>query len=343
MTRLPRRKTVPRRPPAAAEPLVPLRRVPGIAGPQRTELRRIRPSEVEQALALILADDADSTQPIEQRVQQFKQLAIRQRYDLTKQIIVSHCEQLVYACLYVPNPGRTAFVFAAAPPKTAPASPELSALSVKALQSLASWAFRQNCNLLQLLLEPDDSARKDLCLMADFKWLTDLIYMVGPAKSTTPDVSTPPNVDWVTYAPERHEMFKSTIAASYIDSLDCPELESLRDIEDVILGHKAAGIFAPDCWKVLLQNGRPIGVLILSPLKSSDAIELTYMGLTPAARGHGLGAFMLAEALRCVHRHSSACLMLAVDCRNRAAFDLYQRFGLSSATRRSVLYRSTAL
>ena len=48
-----------------------------------------------------------------------------------------------------------------------------------------------------------------------------------------------------TYQPENHALFAAAIQESYRDTLDCPALSGLRDIEDVIAGHQSVGTFDP--------------------------------------------------------------------------------------------------
>ena len=88
-------------------------------------------------------------------------------------------------------------------------------------------------------------------------------------------------------------------------------------------------------------DNKPVGVLLLTPLRSPDNMELTYMGLIPEVRGLGLSKVLLHEALRCARECQNRCLTLAVDCRNHPAYHIYSRFGFSVLLRSSVMYRSS--
>jgi mycothiol synthase len=60
-----------------------------------------------------------------------------------------------------------------------------------------------------------------------------------------------------------------------------------------------------------------------------------YLGLTPAARGRGLGRAVLRHALELARAHVPR-LELAVDLRNMPAVRLYQAAGFTARDRRAV-------
>ena len=110
-------------------------------------------------------------------------------------------------------------------------------------------------------------------------------------------------------------------------------------MEDVIAGHKASGDFDPALWTLLLENGEPRGVLLLSPMRSADTLELVYLGLVPAARGRGLADLMVRQALSETARYGLTRLSLAVDEGNIPALRLYYRHGLKRVTSKLAMMR----
>lgn len=74
---------------------------------------------------------------------------------------------------------------------------------------------------------------------------------------------------------------------------------------------------------------------MLSEVPDRDVWEVVYLGLTPAARGRGLGRQAIAHALELARPHASR-LELAVDIRNRPATRLYNATGFAVFDRRSV-------
>ena len=76
--------------------------------------------------------------------------------------------------------------------------------------------------------------------------------------------------------------------------------------------------------------GKPeaASVLLMAEVPGRDVWEVVYLGLTPAARGRGLGRAVLQHALELARTHVSQ-LELAVDCRNTPATRLYQSTGFT--------------
>lgn len=78
-----------------------------------------------------------------------------------------------------------------------------------------------------------------------------------------------------------------------------PELEGTRSLDDVLAGHRAAGRYKPEHWRLGRIPGSPkaAAVLLLAEAPGRDAWEVVYLGLTPEARGRGLGHSVLQHAL----------------------------------------------
>jgi ribosomal protein S18 acetylase RimI-like enzyme len=127
------------------------------------------------------------------------------------------------------------------------------------------------------------------------------------------------------------------LQATYAGSLDMPELEGARGLDDILEGYRSAGLFVPERWRLGLIPGEPeaAAVLLLVELPDRDAWEVIYLGLTPAARGRGLGRDVLRHALELAGAHVPR-LELAVDCRNAPAMRLYQAAGFTIRDRRAV-------
>ncbi len=316
---------------------------PTIRAPQAipidVAIRRVRGSEIDSALRLLFGSPTTEITLIRRQIDAFRRIARSEGYDLKRQMVLLHRETIVAACCFVPQDGGTAFVFTSLPP----VQTELFPLMLTAHQQMAQWAFNEGSNLLQILLEPEDLSRRDLCRAAGYEELTELLYLRRHVDHPPLTIALSDSIRWTTYTPDRHEQFKSVIAQTYEKSLDCPELTGMRDMEQVVRSHKSAGRFDPDCWFLMLQNDRPVGVLLLSPLNDPDAMELTYMGLTPAARSGGLGAQLLAHAIDRTRRAGRETLTLAVDCRNTPAIKLYRFFGFETLFPRRVLIRSRTI
>ncbi|MBN1766667.1 MAG: GNAT family N-acetyltransferase [Sedimentisphaerales bacterium] len=301
------------------------------------QVRRIKPGEENKALTLLFYDQGTDLSHIDNKVTSFRKLARQEGYDLTRQEVVLCSQNMVYSCFMVPNDGRTAFIFSSIPNESNHQEYEYSR---QALIRLCQKAFDHDSNLLQVLLDPEDMRRRKICLSVGFRHLTDLIYL---SRSTQGYAETSPpinSIHWMTYNPDQHELFKTIISQTYHDSLDCPELENLRDMEDIMRSHKSAGSFDGRWWNMLFYHNEPAGVILINPLRTSDSMELIYMGLIPQMRHKGLGQVLLHKAMDCSQHCQVSAIVLAVDYRNHPALQLYKNFGFSEFVQRSVLYYS---
>jgi ribosomal protein S18 acetylase RimI-like enzyme len=229
---------------------------------------------------------------------------------------------------------------------------------------IAAWLVRtalealrdRGCQIIQAVL--DESAGP--CGAVDLArggmpHVTELIYLErdtaiplaadgpgGRGASSGGDVpSTPrtevPQVEWVSYDGVSEEEFRAVLQATYSDSLDLPELEGVRSLDDILVGHRATGRFVPERWQLGRVIGEPAAavLLLLSEVPDRDVWEVTYLGLTPEARGRGLGRAAIARALEMARPHAPR-IELAVDCRNLPATRLYESAGFVPFDRRSV-------
>lgn len=289
------------------------------------------------ALELIFTDSGVSHQQSQQQIHSFKRVAELDHYDLRRQMVIEKEGKLLHAACFVPNEGGTTFVFFSQPDREPCEQDSLKPYCREMLSELVRWSFSEGATIVQVLLETADRSRRVLCLESGFSHLTDLIYLYRTRQHSSPVVESPQNATWVEYGDATHELFKTVIAQTYQGSLDCPELENIRDMEEVVRSHKASGEYDKKLWKVLLVEDQPVGVLILSPLRNSDSMELTYMGVCQNNRGQKYGRFLLAEAMRCVNQVGFAGLTLAVDERNLPAYHLYTQFGLVELFRKTVM------
>ena len=315
------------------------------------EIRPIKEKEIDSALSLLLYEKNDDAAQLTQKVESFRRLARQDSYDLAQQIVVIDQGNIEYTCFFATQGSHTAFIYSS---PVDVSDSRIYHYSLQALNRLCQWAIEQNCNLLEVLLDTNDAARTTFFIDGGFRKLTDLAYLSYPVSPGQQKHPLEPNIKWLTYEQKYHELFKKVIKETYQGSLDCPELENLRDMEEVILSHKSAGVFNPRWWKLLLYESsdkpnpnaynrslNPAGVLLLSPLRNIESMELVYMGLTPGARGRGLGHILLQEALSCTQQCGLRQIMLAVDCRNNHASELYMKYGFTPLLHRSVLYYST--
>ena len=298
-------------------------------------LVEIRPAqEQERSAAVRLILGGQKADINDRFVQDFIAQAPERGIDLAGIWVVQRGEKLILAGLPMSSPWRTALIF------TSPCQHETEPTMARLLDAICGVISRQEIDLAQGLLDPTDESSRQAFAAAKFELMAELHYLQCTPRKDAAFPTLAPPLHWKNYSVENHPQFAATILASYHDSLDCPALTGRRDIENVIAGHKASGIFDPRLWHLLCDGDQPLGVLILSPAGAAESVvELVYLGLTPAARGRGLGAMLMKQALATVIFEKHSKLSLAVDSRNVPALKLYYSHGMDRFTARLALMR----
>jgi GNAT superfamily N-acetyltransferase len=251
-------------------------------------------------------------------------------------------DRIIGALLTQGLAGRAAAVWAPEVSSTLWRGAIAAALVRAALADLQSRGFR----IAQAVL--DESANRlgaiDLA-RGGMPRVTELLYLERdtkiplppPAQSPETPAGSLPQLKWRSFNPAHEAEFRTILQATYTSSLDMPELEGVRSLDDVIEGHRATGRFVPERWRLGQIPGEPAAavVLLLAEVPDRDVWEVVYLGLTQAARGRGLGRAAIQQALDLARPHVSR-LELAVDLRNHPATRLYEASGFVPFDRRSV-------
>jgi ribosomal protein S18 acetylase RimI-like enzyme len=242
-------------------------------------------------------------------------------------------------CLTVPNPGRTAMVFATRAGGTDPDA-RISRVIDHACRRLPALGV----GVAQALLEPRERAEHATFIGASFLTLATLSYLERSV-STRPlsrNASPPPGLVFEPYSDDLRQSFISALDGSYVETLDCPGLTGLRSTADVLEGHRATGEFDPGMWTLALVDGAPAGVALLNPSPRQGTIELVYLGVAQAFRGRGVGRALLDRAIELSRPRRERSITLAVDERNAPAIRLYFQAGFRRLLRRTALIRPFA-
>lgn len=143
----------------------------------------------------------------------------------------------------------------------------------------------------------------------------------GLRRASRPDTA---HVAVIPYADCDPTTFHATLIRAHDDSLDCPELNTVLGPEEVLTGFCETARDPATSW-LATADGRPAGVALV------DRDELSFLGVVPEWRGQGIGRRLLEAVLDRV-----PAVSLAVDVRNRPAFQLYCSAGLSVVGAREV-------
>jgi ribosomal protein S18 acetylase RimI-like enzyme len=192
--------------------------------------------------------------------------------------------------------------------------------------------------LVQALVQPADGQGRARLLRGGFVQAAELSYLVSPRPSQT--AAAPSGVlEFEPYNADQESRLAALIGATYDGTLDCPLLNGLRSLPDVLAGYRTVGAYRPEDWQFVRRSGHDVGCLLLAEHPAADHTELIYMGLVPAARGCGLGREITLRALYLAARRGQS-LVLAVDAANTPACALYAGAGLVEWDRRAVLLRA---
>ena len=129
------------------------------------------------------------------------------------------------------------------------------------------------------------------------------------------------------YRPALAAEFAAVIERTYEATLDCPELNGVRSIDEIMDGHRGQGKFDPAFWWLAYDGARPVGVVLLVEMPDGCTWELAYLGLIPEYRGRRLARVLVTHALHTLSMQPATRLVLAVDERNEPARRLYQSLG----------------
>ena len=200
------------------------------------------------------------------------------------------------------------------------------------LEAAVRIAVAGGARLVQALLEIDARTVADQLQRAGFRRIAELQYLVS-----SPEVfpTAPPAVDlqfepWSAAANDRLE---SVVERSYIGTRDCPQLNGVRLTAEVLAGYRSVGPFDPQRWLLVRHSSQDVGCLLLTE-HPQKIWELAYMGLTPAARGHGWGLKLTRHGQWLARQAGASRFVLAVDATNTPALRIYTAAGLVCWDRR---------
>jgi GNAT superfamily N-acetyltransferase len=248
-------------------------------------------------------------------------------------VAIDRPEKIVGAAWVQFHNGATATIWV---PQLEPG--QLPSTGQRLLAALASGLEDSRVRIAQALLDKSQTLQAEWLVSAGIAHLTDLLYLVSLEEAFPAD---PPatDFDFEPFQENQYSRLAQVVEKTYRQTLDCPQLNDVRNIDDVLAGYRANGQFAPERWLIVSRGGDDVGCLLLTEHAESNQWELVYMGLVPEARGHGWGTQIVRYAqwlARLAHRSR---LVLAVDAANVPAIAVYTAAGFVSWDERSVFLR----
>lgn len=253
------------------------------------------------------------------------------------------------ACLLVPAAGRTGMVYLSGPDERFPEGPDQDAARLAVLEAAFAeidTTLADRVRLVQALVSPAEPWASRACEEAGMRPIGNLAYLRLALPSHAPEPGDAPGGVRIRPVgdiddPADRRALAVALERSYIDTLDCPGLCDLREIDDVIESHRATGEFDPALWWVVEHEHEPQGALLLARYREQSVLELVYIGLSPALRGRGVGRALMQRAVHAAVAAGVAEMTCAVDTNNAGAIRLYDAFGFRRFDARLALVRPT--
>jgi ribosomal protein S18 acetylase RimI-like enzyme len=202
------------------------------------------------------------------------------------------------------------------------------------VQAALAWCRAQGGKLAQAIVPPTDAARAAPLVHQGFRRVTQLLYLEHSLSHLPPIPSSA--LAFEPFAADNEATFRHTVARSYEGTLDCPELNGVRTIDEILAGYRAAVAGKLAGWWLVRIQCEPAGVLILTELAEDAAWDLSYIGVVPEQRRRGIGRAAICHALATAQAAGAARMLLAVDARNAPARRLYAALGFTQTELRDV-------
>ncbi len=211
---------------------------------------------------------------------------------------------------------------------------ELQAHAIRDLMAQAFAAGAEMYHALETLPSPPylptihPQPHHPVFTQAGLRFVTTLLRLENskPFSNTANPKTRPTPLRFEPYRNMPFDQWCDLIKSAYKDSLDVPEIEGARSIQQTLQGYSVYQPSHTDAWFSIWLENSPIGSLILS-IPNSRQAELTYLGLLPQYRSQGYGSEIMQFVMQWVQQQHIELATLSVDCRNTPALRLYQRFG----------------
>jgi ribosomal protein S18 acetylase RimI-like enzyme len=289
-----------------------------------------RPSEWAAALRLIFQHLGVA----DRRTREATALHLLQRGELDPQgfFVLRGPQGVEGALLCMAVPGASGLLW---PPGVA-LHPLQAAREDRLVRHALDWLRGRGARLIQALLATEERHLAGPLLRNGFDAITELWYLQHERGTPLGGIDTPARLDFVPFDESDLLPFQETLLRTYEGTLDCPELGDLRSGEEVLAGHKAQGAYDPNRWWLAVDEGRPVGVLLMTLLPETGEWDVAYMGVVPEARRRGFGREILLKGLTEAWAAGVERVVLSVDVRNRPAWELYRSVGFEPYERRTV-------
>lgn len=190
----------------------------------------------------------------------------------------------------------------------------------------AALARLSTSKVVQSFLNAGGEPAAGSLLRVGFQRTTRLNLMYRPATTILHPVDFR-QLRIVPYTDVDPRLFRDVFEKCLENSLDCPELHTVLDVDETLSGYREC---APDtnAWWIARNDRGAVGTLVM------NGNTLAFVGVKAEHRGRGIGRALVAFACK-----NSPELSLVVDSRNAPAIQLYESMGFQAFSAREVFLK----
>lgn len=234
-----------------------------------------------------------------------------------------------------PVPGRQIQIW---PPMLVPDEPNET--RHKLITSLESYLRDQDASVTYVPVKSKDDAAA--VAASGYQYVTDMMKLFCQLPTQLPSHCFP-GLEFEYYRASQSNRLKRILTQTNEDSLDCPAMRGLRHVDDVLEGHRSREDYQPAHWRIIRYRGLDVGCVLVSRHQHLNECEVVYLGLSPEARGQGIGYAAIQHAQGLARTAGVSILTLGCDVNNTPALRTYGKAGFREAERYSVFAKiSTA-
>ncbi len=220
-------------------------------------------------------------------------------------------------------------------PPQVPVGPQCRAIEDQLVQNCLHRLRQGGTKLVQAILGPTDLLLAESLERNGIQQITQVAYLRHPL-GQQPQLRSQPRLRFQNHPENNWPLLAQILEKTYQGTLDCPELNGVRAMEEVLAGHRGQGVYRPDWWWLAFLDDQPVGVLFLTESPNQEGVDLSYIGVVPQARRQGIGRQLVQLALQTAQEAGAWQLTLALDVRNHPARNLYEELGFEQIGLREV-------
>ena len=198
------------------------------------------------------------------------------------------------------------------------------------LQDFQQLLKRAGIAQIQALLDVNNLSSRMVMLNSPFRQVTTVRHLWLNLHNMSPTAELA-MAGYSFYPASRFQrsQVEALVEATFIGSLDCPDVDGLRTGSDVVNGFLESKAWDQSLpWWILCDEHAPIGCALVNT-HPKGIFEFAYIGLIQSARGRGLGRALVDFAIRVCRSHSGSIITTAVDTQNRPACRIYASLGFT--------------